>query len=191
MRCFMCGSCRFGGCRELSGTASRFLTGTGCDLRHRAAKGGAVGRRPGLYIGHTRFCRASQAALRWLSWSGVKLMDMTESNVNPEWPPPPAYQPRQPTALLTEPVSRRRTRKRGPVALLTAVAIAAAAVGGGTAYGIQELTDGSSTVAAGRPAPLWSRLARRARSPGSPRRSARASSRSAPPPAPEPPPAPA
>ncbi|MFJ8083330.1 S1C family serine protease [Streptomyces sp. NPDC096205] len=69
---------------------------------------------------------------------------MTESNVNPEWPPPPAYQP---TVLLTEPVSRRRTEKRGPVALLAAVAIVAAAVGGGTAYGIQELTDGSTTVA--------------------------------------------
>jgi S1-C subfamily serine protease len=71
-------------------------------------------------------------------------MDMTESNVNPEWPPPPAYQP---TALLTEPVTRRRAKKRGPVALLTAVAIAAAAIGGGTAYGIQELT-GDRTVAA-------------------------------------------
>jgi S1-C subfamily serine protease len=79
-----------------------------------------------------------------LSSSGVKLMDMTESNVNPEWPPPPAYQP---TALLTEPVSRRRTKKRGPVALLTAVAIVAAAVGGGTAYGIQELTGGPGAVA--------------------------------------------
>ncbi|MFI9153074.1 S1C family serine protease [Streptomyces sp. NPDC053367] len=81
-------------------------------------------------------------------------MDMTESNVNPEWPPPPAYQPAQPygpyepTALLTEPVARRRGRKRGPVALLAAVAIVAAAVGGGTAYGIQELTEGSPTVAA-------------------------------------------
>ncbi|MFI9341216.1 S1C family serine protease [Streptomyces sp. NPDC052773] len=69
-------------------------------------------------------------------------MDMTESNVNPEWPPPPAYQPQQPTALLAEPVSRRRTKRRGPVALLTAVAIVAAAIGGGTAYGIQELTGG-------------------------------------------------
>jgi len=72
-------------------------------------------------------------------------MDMTESNVNPEWPPPPAYQPHQahpPTALLTESVSRRRTKRRGPAALLTAVAIVAAAIGGGTAYGIQELTGG-------------------------------------------------
>ncbi|QIJ63431.1 trypsin-like serine protease [Streptomyces sp. JB150] len=81
-------------------------------------------------------------------------MDMTDSNVNPEWPPPPAYQPQQqpqqpqqPTALLAEPVSRRRARRRGPVALLTAVAIVAAAVGGGTAYGIQELTGGSAAVA--------------------------------------------
>ncbi|MFR9796012.1 trypsin-like peptidase domain-containing protein [Streptomyces sp. MS06] len=41
----------------------------------------------------------------------------------------------------------RRKRNRGPVALLAAVAIAAAAIGGGTAYAIQELT-GQGTVAA-------------------------------------------
>ncbi|WP_217176845.1 S1C family serine protease [Streptomyces sp. AC495_CC817] len=76
--------------------------------------------------------------------------------VNPEWPPPPAYDPATeasaqaaPTALLTEqvssaPTSRRRTR--GPIALLAAVAFVAAAIGGGTAYGIQELT-GTDTVA--------------------------------------------
>ncbi|MEU8992804.1 trypsin-like peptidase domain-containing protein [Streptomyces sp. NPDC048558] len=79
------------------------------------------------------------------------------SPVNPEWPPPPAYRPSAeqagggaPTALLTEPVAqqpRSRRRPRGPVALLAAVAIVAAAIGGGTAYGIQELT-GSDTVAA-------------------------------------------
>ncbi|MBG0854251.1 trypsin-like peptidase domain-containing protein [Streptomyces spinoverrucosus] len=66
--------------------------------------------------------------------------------VNPEWPPPPAHQP---TALLTEPVSPAPARKKrtpGPVGLLAAVAIVAAAVGGGTAYGIQELA-GSDTVA--------------------------------------------
>jgi putative serine protease PepD len=76
------------------------------------------------------------------------------SSVNPEWPPPPAYQPAQqgaaPTALLTEPVSPApaapRKRAKGPLALLAAVAIAAAAVGGGTAYAFQELT-GSDTVA--------------------------------------------
>ncbi|MGW0184532.1 S1C family serine protease [Streptomyces sp. NPDC003362] len=72
---------------------------------------------------------------------------MTESNVNPEWPPPPAYQPTALPTEPTEPVTRRRAKKRGPVALLTAVAIAAAAIGGGTAYGIQELT-GDDTVAA-------------------------------------------
>jgi S1-C subfamily serine protease len=48
------------------------------------------------------------------------------------------------TALLTEPVSSGpaapRKRARGPLALLAAVAIVAAAIGGGTAYGIQELT---------------------------------------------------
>jgi S1-C subfamily serine protease len=74
------------------------------------------------------------------------------SSVNPEWPPPPAYEPAQsaaPTALLTEPVSSapaRKKRAKGPIALLAAVAIAAAAVGGGTAYAFQELT-GSDTVA--------------------------------------------
>ncbi|WP_164904898.1 S1C family serine protease [Streptomyces cyaneus] len=84
------------------------------------------------------------------------------SPVNPEWPPPPAYQPAAqaeagtgvpaggaPTALLTEPVAqppKTRRRPRGPVALLAAVAIVAAAIGGGTAYGIQELT-GNDTVA--------------------------------------------
>ncbi|GHB13655.1 trypsin-like peptidase domain-containing protein [Streptomyces umbrinus] len=76
------------------------------------------------------------------------------SSVNPEWPPPPAYEPAQqgaaPTALLTEPVSPApaapRKRAKGPLALLAAVAIAAAAVGGGTAYAFQELT-GSDTVA--------------------------------------------
>ncbi|MFE7166850.1 S1C family serine protease [Streptomyces sp. NPDC057616] len=92
------------------------------------------------------------------------------SPVNPEWPPPPAQPPVQPaqpvtvegagyggyggdgsgggTALLAEPVSAPAPKKRtrGPVALLAAVAIVAAAVGGGTAYAFQQLT-GSDTVA--------------------------------------------
>ncbi|MER5585779.1 trypsin-like peptidase domain-containing protein [Streptomyces asoensis] len=114
------------------------------------------------------------------------------SPVNPEWPPPPAYepvthptqqQPAQPpygqppygqpvveptavwqtpaaagagggngggTALLTpvgaEPGPVGRKRARGPFALLAAVAIVAAAIGGGTAYGIQELTGKSEVV---------------------------------------------
>ncbi|MBK3578229.1 trypsin-like peptidase domain-containing protein [Streptomyces sp. MBT65] len=108
------------------------------------------------------------------------------SPVNPEWPPPPAYQPVQQTppaepvwpaqapvpspapqaafgadggsyggggggdtALLT-PVQaeapKPKKRNRGPLALLAAVAIVAAAVGGGTAYAFQELT-GKDTVA--------------------------------------------
>jgi S1-C subfamily serine protease len=54
------------------------------------------------------------------------------------------------TALLTAvPGPAPRKRSRGPVALLAAVAIVAAAIGGGTAYGIQELTGGKSTVSAG------------------------------------------
>ncbi|WP_189856157.1 S1C family serine protease [Streptomyces poonensis] len=72
--------------------------------------------------------------------------------VNPEWPPPPAYEPEaarvmQEAAPVQEPAPAPKKRARGPVALLAAVAIVAAAIGGGTAYGIQELT-GNDTVAA-------------------------------------------
>jgi S1-C subfamily serine protease len=63
--------------------------------------------------------------------------------VNPEWPPPPA----QPPAASVAGGGAPRKRVRRPFGLLAAVAIVAAAVGGGTAYGIQELT-GSDTVAA-------------------------------------------
>lgn len=53
------------------------------------------------------------------------------------------------TALLTappaEPAPTPKRRSRGPIALLAAVAIVAAVIGGGTAYGIQELT-GNDTV---------------------------------------------
>ncbi|MFC7013475.1 S1C family serine protease [Streptomyces viridiviolaceus] len=73
------------------------------------------------------------------------------SPVDPEWPPPPAQPPAQPVTADAagpgDPAEPRRKRaRRGPVALLAAVAIVAAAVGGGTAYGIQELT-GNDTVA--------------------------------------------
>ncbi|MFE2097125.1 MULTISPECIES: S1C family serine protease [unclassified Streptomyces] len=67
--------------------------------------------------------------------------------VNPEWPPPPPYEP--PTATMPAPEpgpAPRRKRTRGPMGLLAAVAIVAAAVGGGTAYAFQELT-GKDTVA--------------------------------------------
>ncbi|MYW20886.1 trypsin-like serine protease [Streptomyces sp. SID486] len=60
--------------------------------------------------------------------------------VNPEWPPPPPHRP----GTAQAPHGKKRTR--GPVALLAAVAIVAAAVGGGTAYAFQELT-GKDTVA--------------------------------------------
>ncbi|MQY38231.1 hypothetical protein SRB17_62410 [Streptomyces sp. RB17] len=65
--------------------------------------------------------------------------------VNPEWPPPPPYEPPTATGALPAPEPKRK-RNRGPVALLAAVAIVAAAVGGATAYGFQELT-GKGTVA--------------------------------------------
>ncbi|MEU9570283.1 trypsin-like peptidase domain-containing protein [Streptomyces massasporeus] len=61
-----------------------------------------------------------------------------QAPVNPEWPPPPAYAP----AHAPHP----KKRGRGPLGLIAAVAIVAAAIGGGTAYGIQELT-GNDTVA--------------------------------------------
>jgi S1-C subfamily serine protease len=64
------------------------------------------------------------------------------SPVDPEWPPPPAQPPARPEDRLAP----KGRRARGPFALLAAVAIVAAAVGGGTAYGIQELT-GSQAVA--------------------------------------------
>ncbi|WP_069770605.1 MULTISPECIES: S1C family serine protease [unclassified Streptomyces] len=99
---------------------------------------------------------------------------VTPSPVNPEWPPPPAYRPAgqapvEPTAVwqtqaaggagdghgggtaplppvTAEPAPpARKKRARGPFALLAAVAVVAAAIGGGTAYGIQELT-GKDTV---------------------------------------------
>ncbi|WP_128379842.1 S1C family serine protease [Streptomyces cavernae] len=50
-------------------------------------------------------------------------------------------------ALTPTPTPTPKKRARGPLALLAAVAIAAAAVGGGTAYGIQQLTGGDNTVA--------------------------------------------
>ncbi|MEU5097771.1 trypsin-like peptidase domain-containing protein [Streptomyces sp. NPDC020996] len=53
--------------------------------------------------------------------------------------------PAAPTVPAPVPAPKKRTR--GPVALLAAVAIVAAAIGGGTAYGIQELTGGNDTVA--------------------------------------------
>ncbi|MEV0642702.1 trypsin-like peptidase domain-containing protein [Streptomyces sp. NPDC050619] len=51
--------------------------------------------------------------------------------------------PAEPGAPAPAPAPKKRTR--GPLALLAAVAIVAAAIGGGTAYGIQELT-GNDTV---------------------------------------------
>ncbi|WKE70940.1 S1C family serine protease [Streptomyces sp. WP-1] len=71
--------------------------------------------------------------------------------VNPEWPPPPAYEPTAGSpvpAAGPEPEPRRR-RTRGSVALLAAVAIVAAAVGGATAYGFQELAGKNDVTATG------------------------------------------
>ena len=83
--------------------------------------------------------------------------DPAASPADPEWPPPPAYDPAArggaPSAVRAEPVSPAPAtpspkRRKGPLALLAAVAIAAAAVGGGTAYTFQEL-NGNDTAAGG------------------------------------------
>ncbi|MES4886435.1 trypsin-like peptidase domain-containing protein [Streptomyces sp. NPDC096012] len=65
--------------------------------------------------------------------------------VHPEWPPPPAYEP----LVAAAPAAGPSKRTRGPVGLLAAVAIVAAAVGGGTAYGFQELAGKDATASAG------------------------------------------
>ncbi|MEV5607786.1 trypsin-like peptidase domain-containing protein [Streptomyces sp. NPDC052225] len=70
--------------------------------------------------------------------------------VDSAWPPPPAHQPAYQSAEpFAEPVvaPARKKRMRGPFGLIAAVAIAAAAVGGGTAYAFQELTGSDSATA--------------------------------------------
>ncbi|MEU9986358.1 trypsin-like peptidase domain-containing protein [Streptomyces sp. NPDC048045] len=94
--------------------------------------------------------------------------------VNPEWPPPPAYHPAAAPDLTPAPVpdpatattpmpaaapvpapspshtpAPNRKRARGPVGLLAAVAIVAAAVGGGTAYAFRELAGNDTVTSAG------------------------------------------
>ncbi|MFD4786055.1 S1C family serine protease [Streptomyces sp. NPDC058459] len=61
------------------------------------------------------------------------------AGAHPEWPPPPAHAP-------TGPGSGRRKRPGGPVTLVAAVALVAAAVGGGTAYAFQQLTGHDTTA---------------------------------------------
>ncbi|MEU2333315.1 trypsin-like peptidase domain-containing protein [Streptomyces sp. NPDC006654] len=72
----------------------------------------------------------------------------TPTPVNPEWPPPPSHQPGQAAQPdgAEHSVHGRKKRSRGPMALLAAVAIVAAAVGGATAYGFQELTGKDQVV---------------------------------------------
>ncbi|MFI0505662.1 S1C family serine protease [Streptomyces albogriseolus] len=67
--------------------------------------------------------------------------------VNPEWPSPPAHAPAAAEPAGPEPTAPAHRRSRGPAKLLVAVAIVAAAVGGTTAYGVQELTGGTSAGA--------------------------------------------
>ncbi|MEW1893357.1 trypsin-like peptidase domain-containing protein [Streptomyces sp. NBC_00523] len=86
--------------------------------------------------------------------SGEYPMYPSYGNGEAAYPPPPSYQPAQPVfpdpvgpGVSEPPAPRRRVRK--PVALLAAVAIAAAIVGGGTATVIGRLTDDPATTAAG------------------------------------------
>ncbi|MCX4763150.1 trypsin-like peptidase domain-containing protein [Streptomyces sp. NBC_01275] len=160
-------------------------------------------RRSGEYENHENPYQAPYEGAQQHASAPVGSSPVGSSPVNPEWPPPPAYQPiaqqvqqpvqqqpvQQPvveptsvwpgqpqtayassadfsagssdgssdgsgsgdggTALLTavavEPAPKKK-RTRGPLALLAAVAIVAAAIGGGTAYGIQELTGKDQVV---------------------------------------------
>ncbi|MFG3294432.1 S1C family serine protease [Streptomyces sp. NPDC048179] len=105
------------------------------------------------------------------AYQGAYPQQQASSPVNPEWPPPPTHQP-APQAVTVEPETAQlpefsahhegtapegtapegaahsapKKRARGPIALLAAVAIVAAAVGGGTAYAFQELTGKNDTV---------------------------------------------
>ncbi|MGW0627905.1 S1C family serine protease [Streptomyces sp. NPDC002758] len=64
------------------------------------------------------------------------------SPVDPQWPAPPVHA----SAPAPQP---HKKRARVPIGLLAAVAIVAAAVGGGTAYGFQQLTGKDSASVAG------------------------------------------
>ncbi|GHF19347.1 trypsin-like serine protease [Streptomyces griseoluteus] len=63
------------------------------------------------------------------------------AGAHPEWPPPPAHAP-----TAGPGAGHRRQRPGGPVTLLAAVALVAAAVGGGTAYAFQQLTGHGTTA---------------------------------------------
>lgn len=95
--------------------------------------------------------------------SGEYPMYPSYGNGDAAYPPPPSYQPAQPAGPVggdpvwpapeqqpaPEPSAPRR-RARRPVALLAAVAIAAAIVGGGTATVIGQLTDhGTNSTGSG------------------------------------------
>ncbi|MET8407654.1 trypsin-like peptidase domain-containing protein [Streptomyces sp. NPDC005195] len=67
------------------------------------------------------------------------------SGAHPGHPGPPAGSTAVLSAAPVPPGTARRKPARGSLALIAAVAIVAAAIGGGTAYGIQELT-GKDTV---------------------------------------------
>ncbi|MEW2069581.1 trypsin-like peptidase domain-containing protein [Streptomyces sp. NPDC007346] len=81
--------------------------------------------------------------------------DTTYAGAAGGYPPPPPYAP-DPTAYATEPPApehpehpgRHERRAKRPVALLAAVALAAAVIGGGSAALVGELTDGGATATA-------------------------------------------
>lgn len=88
--------------------------------------------------------------------SGEYPMYPSYGNGEAAYPPPPAYDPAQQSAAehgagawpapepAPEPAAAPERRVKRPLALLAAVAIAAAAIGGGTATLIGELADGGS-----------------------------------------------
>ncbi|MFB7917924.1 S1C family serine protease [Streptomyces sp. NPDC056061] len=79
--------------------------------------------------------------------SGEYPMYPSYGNGDASYPPPPSYLPPAPEPI--EPAAPRSRRARRPVALLAAVAIAAALVGGGTAALVGELTRGDTGAVGG------------------------------------------
>ncbi|MGW2961477.1 S1C family serine protease [Streptomyces sp. NPDC001220] len=80
------------------------------------------------------------------AYQGAYPQQHASAPVSPEWPPPPAHQPAPQAVQEPHSVHAKQKRTRGPIALLAAVAIVAAAVGGGTAYAFQELTGKNDVV---------------------------------------------
>ncbi|WP_019887522.1 S1C family serine protease [Streptomyces purpureus] len=79
---------------------------------------------------------------------GPEGQEPIQQPVGGAYPPPPPYAPAPPHAPAG-PAHAAPARARRPVALLVAVALAAAAIGGGAATAVQQLTNGQGTSSAG------------------------------------------